>query len=389
MRGLGCREMSQANGWRVSVVHSFYSGAQPSGENRAVLQQVDVMRRAGWDVGLHRRDTDEESRQPLYRARSAFRVSTGRGGSPDFEPATAGMVDVTVVHNLFPNFGWRWVSGRSGLLIAVMHNFRTVCASGTLFRDGHICTDCLTKLSTIPSVLHGCYRDSRLATLPLAIGNSFADHPLLSRADAVVVLSERMADIFEAAGVERSKLYIIPNFVPEDGRLGEGKGPWLYVGRLTEDKGVDRLLAEWPSEAPLVMAGSGPMDSQVLEFARNNPNVRFLGAVSPEVVQELMGKARGLIFPSRWYEGLPMVYVEALAKGTPTVAWSPSVVAELVQAEGTGVVVDGGLSETLRAADEAFLGLRDHCRAVFEKRYSASAWLEAFTRLIENLASGS
>ena len=71
-----------------------------------------------------------------------------------------------------------------------------------------------------------------------------------------------------------------------------------------------------------------------------------------------------------------MVYVEALAAGTPVLAWEPSTVAAQVRSDGTGLVVND-LSEALTTADETFGDLRQHCRQTFEQRYSEAAWQAA------------
>jgi hypothetical protein len=84
------------------MVHSFYSSAQPSGENTVVLNEVDALRRAGHEVALFAAHTDELEGEVFYKLRSGMRVATGYGRNPlkainDFSP------DVVHVHNLFPN----------------------------------------------------------------------------------------------------------------------------------------------------------------------------------------------------------------------------------------------------------------------------------------------
>src|SRR4051812_31099182 len=69
---------------------------------------------------------------------AAFAVASGYGASPlsalsRFKP------DVVHVHNLFPNWAWRWLNEWDGPLVATLHNFRPLCAAGTLFRDDHNC----------------------------------------------------------------------------------------------------------------------------------------------------------------------------------------------------------------------------------------------------------
>lgn len=370
--------MDERNPPRIGVVHSFYSSRQTSGENRVVELQVAALGQAGYAVGLFAQRTDDRECSRIYPVTAALTVATGRGPNPlvhlrEFAP------DAVLVHNLFPNYGRTWVNLWDGPLIAFMHNYRPMCAPGTFFRNGTVCTDCLDARSSRPAVQHACYRSSRIATLPVALGTKFGDDPLLRRADKVVVLNRRMSELYRQAGVDGSRLSVVPNFLSEPAPAGPGGGPWLFVGRLTDAKGILPLVKQWPSEAPLLVVGSGPLKDDVARSAP--PGVVLLGEQSAERVSQLMRSARGLVFPSRWFEGFPMVYLEALAAGTPVLAWEPSVVSDMVREEGTGLVVSD-LSEALGEAATTFPAKRLRCRAVFEERYTKEAWLSSMVRLL-------
>jgi glycosyltransferase involved in cell wall biosynthesis len=366
---------------RIAIVHSFYSSRQSSGENQVVDQQVDVLQKGGHTVALIARRTDDHERQWGYALRAAATVATGIGPDPiahldDFRP------DVVLVNNLFPNYGRSWVSRWRGPIVAVMHNYRPMCAAGTFFREGEVCTECLDRRVTWPAVQHACYRDSRAATTPIAIGTKFGDDPLLVRADRVVVLNARMGDLYEQAGVDPARMRRVPNFLSRPHPAGPGGGPWLFVGRLTEEKGILPLVRQWPPGTALTIVGSGPLDEDVARAAPDG--VVLLGEQPARSVSELMRSARGLVFPSRWFEGFPMVYVEALAAGTPVIAWEPSVVAGMVDEDQTGLVVDD-LERTLEEADRTFPDMRQRCRGVFEVRYTRERWLTSMEDLFHEV----
>jgi glycosyltransferase involved in cell wall biosynthesis len=370
--------MDERNPPRVGVVHSFYSSRQTSGENRVVDLQVGALGQAGYTVGLFAQRTDDREQSKIYPLTAAATVATGRGPNPlaqlhEFAP------DAVLVHNLFPNYGRTWVNRWDGPLVAFMHNYRPMCAAGTFFRNGQVCTDCLDAHSTRPAVQHACYRGSRMATLPVAAGTKFGDDPLLRRADKVVVLNRRMSELYRQVGVDDARMSVIPNFLSQPGPPGPGGGHWLFVGRLTDPKGILPLVHQWPSETPLIIVGSGPLREDVERSLP--PGVVLLGEQSSEQVSQLMRSATGLVFPSRWFEGFPMVYLEALAAGTPVLAWEPSVVSDMVREEGTGLVV-GDLSEALREAEITFPRMRLRCREVFEERYTKDAWLRSIERLL-------
>ena len=190
---------------RIAVIHSFYRSAVSSGENNTVLAQVEALRGAGHEVKLVAQYTDKNRKgNPFYPLKAGLDVSTGNGYDPtgellDFKP------DVVWVHNLFPNFSTKWLAKWQGPLIATLHNYRPVCANGVLFRDGAICTLCPDG-KPLSALKYGCYKDSRLASLPLTIqiSKGLDANPLLARAEKLVVVSEHSAEYYRKLGSCRS-----------------------------------------------------------------------------------------------------------------------------------------------------------------------------------------
>jgi glycosyltransferase involved in cell wall biosynthesis len=90
-----------------------------------------------------------------------------------------------------------------------------------------------------------------------------------------------------------------------------------------------------------------------------------------------MATARGLFFPSIWPEGLPTVYLEALATGLPVIAGARSIVGQLVERDGTGILMSGSVGDDISRANAEFPGLIAHSREVYQKFYTEAAWLSA------------
>ncbi|WP_329368219.1 glycosyltransferase family 4 protein [Streptomyces sp. NBC_01483] len=373
---------------RVALVHSFYSSRQPSGENAAVRDQADALRATGHDVTMVAADTDSLEQRRGYTLRAAARVATGRGRSP---LATLEQLapDVVHVHNLFPNFGTEWLEHWTGPLVATVHNYRPVCAAGTLFRNGEVCTRCPDG-DRWAGMRNGCYRASRTATVPLAwaIRGGAAAHPVLRRADRIVLLSERSRDLYLRFGLPAEKLALVPNFVevPDRSRIenpeiaSPGATPrWLFVGRLTEEKGIVPLLQNWPRGEHLDVIGSGPLESTCRQLAPEH--VRLLGSRPREHVLDMLPGYTGLIFPSLWFEGNPLVYQEALACGVPVLARAGSSAGDSVRQEGTGALyhTDNELPRALLNARTVFPRIRNHCRSVYAERYTARSWNAAMS----------
>ncbi|WP_419995438.1 glycosyltransferase family 4 protein [Streptomyces boninensis] len=360
---------------RIALVHSFYRSAQPSGENEVVRDQAAALAAAGHEVRLVAEHSDRRAGARLYPLQAAVTVASGRGPSPvaelrEFRP------DVVHVHNLFPNFGTSWLRAWTGPLVATLHNFRPLCAGAGLHRDGRDCTLCPDG-DRWAGLRHACYRGSRAATLPLSLAgrHGAAGHPLLARADRLVVLSEPSRRMYVRAGVDEQRLAVMPNFVPEVQGSGRGDGPWLYAGRLSAEKGIVELLRAWPKTVPLDVAGSGELEAECRALAPGS--VRFLGALDRDELRRRLPHWRGLVFPSTCREGGPTVYLEALAAGLPVLALEGSSVPEAVRADGTGWVAswERPLRPVLEQAERELPGLRTHCKAVFARRYGETRWL--------------
>src|SRR4051812_48184206 len=199
---------------RIAVVHSYYKSDQPSGENLVVDAQVDALARAGHDVHVIDARTDDRSGERGYQLRAAMRVATGRGESPQEQLASV-RPDVIHVHNTFPNWATDWLNTWGHKTVATMHNYRSVCAAGTLFRDGKPCHDCLAT-PVLPAIRHSCYHDRKLGTVPVALatrpGGSLNKIP--RQAARVVALNSSMQE--QLSSVFSRPIDLVPNFVSID-----------------------------------------------------------------------------------------------------------------------------------------------------------------------------
>jgi len=350
----------------------------PSGENEIVLNQVEILRRHGHEVLLIGRSTDEMQASPLYSLASGIRVITGHGSFPladlnSFEP------DVIHVHNLFPNFGTSWLSKTRVPIVVTVHNYRNLCANGLFFRDGKPCFECVEG-SKIAAMRHACYKDSRVATAPLAIRNSrgLAANPLFYIAKKIQFLNSQAASIHVANGVDPKRAAIIPNGLADSTpRTSDtAKREWMYVGRFTREKGIQELLQAWPSDMHLNVVGGGELEDQLR--AESKENIHFLGSLPNETVKDLIGTAEGILIPSQCLEMQPTVAIEALQFGVPLVAHRNNAAAALITENECGAIYSG--PEDISVAISLVSSERNHlsknARHAFEKFFSETTWLD-------------
>lgn len=367
---------------RIAVVHSFYSASLPSGENRVVVDQVDALRRAGHEVLLVAQVTDELSRHRTYALRAAWRVATGLGTNPlsvlrDFAP------DVVQVHNLFPNFGTMWVRDWNGPVLLTIHNYRSVCANGMLFRDGELCFECPDH-SAMRGVMHGCYRGSSVATIPVALGLHRRGRDLLHAVTQVITTSEASDELIRRlTGLNSTR--VIPNFgsgtvvTPRPAAVRTG---WVAMGRISAEKGFGRLIQDWPRDAELTLIGDGPDASSIDLQAARDARLNRLTAMPIDDLRERLAYFKGLVFPSQWPEVAPQVVVEAMRVGLPVIAREGNSVAETVRQCGAGATYRDAksLADALVAVNSNLEALSIVATETFRREWTEAAWL----RRIEN-----
>ena len=310
-------------------------------------------------------------------------------------------IGVVHFHNTFQTISpaaYRAARSAGAAVVQTLHNYRLLCPASTLFRDGHPCEDCVGRLPW-PAVQHACYRGSRAASGVVAamLGTHRALGTYRRHVDLYVALTEQARDVYVRGGLPADRLVVKPNFLADDPGMGDGgsvDGDYaLYVGRLTPEKGVSTLLEAWRTlgpELPLRIVGDGPLAPEVGEAARRQSGVTFLGQQPQAEVRRLMGSARLLVFPSEWYEGLPMTLIEALAAGLPVVASRIGAAGNVIEHGQTGRHFRPGDPADLAAqvrrllADPADLArMRAQARLAYEARYTAPANVRALLALYE------
>lgn len=367
---------------RIAIVQSFYRSRLPSGENRVVEDQVDALLDAGHNVLTIRQDTDALQGR-LYPLRTAANVALGKGFDPSsqlehFRP------DVIHVHNLFPNISTRWMTHRRTPIVASLHNYRLTCSNGLFFRDGNLCTECVDH-GPIRAVIHGCYHNSRVATLPVAISRRRTrdDFRNISVAVTTSELSDQIVRQYVGGGLPT---VMIPNF-GSDARRDIGDTPvlprWIAAGRLTPEKGILELVRDWPPDESLLIVGDGPQRAEVEIDVKQRKEIEFLPSVNRHDFRALLAASQGLVFPSRWFEADPQVVVEAMSLGIPVVACHVNATAGIILRSGAGSVYSSRaeLAQALRQVKSNHVSMSKAAREEFSRRWTKELWLERITNV--------
>jgi glycosyltransferase involved in cell wall biosynthesis len=389
---------------RILLVHNRYRSAEPSGENHVVESEAHELRQRGHDVQVWGPSSDEIADQsPLRKLLLPARVVWSRDSARALAAALdEDRPDVVHLHNTFPLISGSILPvlrARGVPTVATVHNYRLICAGGSLFRDGQVCHDCLPS-SHWPGVRHGCYRESRVATAPVALSNAVHDDRWKAL-DAVLTLSSAQRDLLIEAGYSPERVIVKPNFVAEHPGSADHGPPgtgFVYAGRWADTKGVQVILDAWALLErrgllpELTIIGSGPLEDEVARFAVDRPNVRVLGRVTRDECFEEFEQARAVLVPSVWEETFGLVVAEAMMFGRAAVCSNRGSFPDLITDGTDGLLVRPADPEALAAAVEKLHGdealaarLGERARVTYESRFRPEPNMELLESIYERV----
>ena len=163
-----------------------------------------------------------------------------------------------------------------------------------------------------------------------------------------------------------------------------------FLGRISPEKRVDRAIeiAKRTGIPLKVAAKVDPVDKDYfdreIEPLLRNSAVNYVGEISDEEKDQFLGNAYALLFPIDWPEPFGLVMIEAMACGTPVIAYDGGAVSEVIEEGRTGFIVKGleDATEAVRRVPELS---RAYCREVFEKRFTAVRMASNYLQMYEHV----
>jgi glycosyltransferase involved in cell wall biosynthesis len=388
---------------RIVVAHSRYRSAAPSGENRVVDQETAALAELGHEVELFERRSDDIEGWPAARRAALPAAVVWNGGvRRDLrEVLRSRRPDVVHVHNTFPMLSASvlYACRDAGVpVVATIHNYKLACASGDFFRDGAVCHDCAQGLP-VGALRHGCYRDSRAATAPVALAAVAHRRAWRTLVSAYACISASQRDLLRGVGLPADRVFVRHNMIPARPVAPAIRRPEvIYAGRLDAAKGVPVLLAGWDrylasTSSPglsLVIAGSGPLEREVRAWATTRPSVRVVGQLDPDACAAAMAAARAVVLPSAWEETFGLAAIEAMALGVAPVAAAHGAFPELITDGVDGLLFRPGAPEAL--ADVLTLADANHgkfeeygaqARKTYEQRFDPAESLQGLLEIYQ------
>lgn len=362
---------------RVLVCHNRYQ--LRGGEDSVCESEIELLRQHGHEVQVFERSNaslNEGSRwaaaaETVWSRDSAYAF---RALLEEFRP------DVVHVHNTFAKISPAiyWEANRAGVpIVQTLHNFRLLCPQAMFLREGKVCEDCLGKLPW-RGALRGCYRDSVAQSMVLA--SMVTVHRALgtwkNKVTRYIALNEFCRRKFIEGGLPADRIAIKPNFVDFSPPPAMNRQGFLFVGRLSLEKGIATLAtaARQVDGLQLQVAGTGP-EAHLVEGVEG---VAPLGALDGASVRKAMSGSVALVLPSIWYENFPRTLVEAMACGLPVIASRIGALAELVDDGVSGLLFEPGNVEDLAAKlrwaqghPDAMRSMGERARAIYEEKFTA------------------
>jgi glycosyltransferase involved in cell wall biosynthesis len=163
-----------------------------------------------------------------------------------------------------------------------------------------------------------------------------------------------------------------------------------FIGRISPEKGVDRAI-EIARQSGLTLRIAAKVDDvdrayfeKQIEPLLKDKGVEFVGEIGERDKDGFLGRARALVFPIDWPEPFGLVMIEAMACGTPVIAFPAGSVREVLEDGVTGFIVEG-VDEAAAAVDRARGFDRRRCRAEFERRFTAARMAHDYVAVYERL----
>ena len=324
---------------KVLIVHNFYKVR--AGEFSVLKNEIKLLKDNGNEVITFYKDN--KNIKSFYSKVIYFlRIVYSKNIFKEFDYyLKQNKPDVIHVHNFFPIMtpAIFFAAKKNNIpIVHTLHNYRLICPTATLMHNNRIYEKSIIN-SPFSTIIDKVYRNSYLGTFALARMISYHKkyNTWDTQVDKFIALTNFSKSKFIDANFLSDKIEIKSNFVFDMYDPDSDKKEYaLFVGRISEEKGIRYLIKAWKKiDYKLIIAGTGPLENFVK--SQLNEKIIFLGKQNKEEIRSLMNAASFLVIPSIWYEGFPMVILEAYSAGLPVLGSRIGSIEEVVLDNITGL----------------------------------------------------
>lgn len=389
---------------KILIVHNHYQ--QVGGEHVAIQVQMALLREYGHTLIPYMRESNEINqygliRKALFFPNTFFSRRTYREIRALVERERP---DIAHVHNVFPLISpaaYHALHDAGVPIVQTLHNFRLMCSNALFYTHNQICERCKGG-NTLHAIRLKCYRQSTLLSAlyatTIGLHRRFGTWGLIDRFIALTEFTQQK--MLESGLAPHHKIAVLGNTLteplPKPGSFEAREPYFVFLGRLSHEKGVDILLdaMQGIEGITLKILGSGPqrpqLEAQIERLGLRH--VEFLDHIVGEEKWHILRQATALVLPSVCYEQFPFTALESLTVGTPVVASNIGGLPYIVDDGKTGLLFEAGNSNDLH---NKLLWIIEHQQEALEmgrrgvqaarKRWSAMAHYDGLMKIYQDV----
>ncbi len=382
----------------ILIIHNYYS--IQGGEESVVAFQKKLLEEKGHQVELYTRNYHEMKDWRFGKVGGMFTSVYNKKSFDDLEEILDQfMPEVAILHNLYPIISPAiipFLKEKGVRVYQVVHNYRLFCPIGIFYNKHRICHKCLHAGREWNCLIHNCNK-SILGSFSFAF-RAFLVRKLnyFKQVSKFLVLSDFQKQMILKSDLGTIPIEIIPNSISVKKQLSledvdlKTKQNIGFVGRLTKEKGFDDFIdiAKKMPHYTFCVAG----DHSKLDPKMKCPkNLHFEGILTHDELSDFYQKCRVILFLSHWYEGFPMVLLEAMHYYTPLIVTNLGVMPEVIQHNVNGYVVKAGDLDSIQKHvemifedDSQYIEFIKNGKKRAEEFYSTERYYERLMLAISN-----
>lgn len=302
---------------KILMIHNNY--AKPSGEEHASQGIADLLEANGHQVSWYRRSSQEIVGSKLGQLK-AFFTGIYNPSSVDAISKVLDEVkpDIVQVQNLYPLISvsiMKEIKRRKIPIVMRTPNYRLFCPSGLFYTDAKVCESCTHGIKELSCITKNC-EGSIFKSIGYALRNAFSriSGLIKNNVDVFITQSQFQKNKFIDLGLSAENIGILPALSPKVNQSFEQReGKYIsFIGRVSLEKGIENFIESAKALPNFEFAVAGNYDGLEHLVQNSSKNIKWLGFLSGEKLQNFYLDSKIVIIPSEWYEGFPNIAVQAM-----------------------------------------------------------------------------
>lgn len=383
----------------ILMVHNYYK--QRGGEDLVFENETNLLKKNGHNVITYIRYNNEIDktifRKVLFPFILIFNIKTYFDITSICKKNS---IDVIHVHNNMFYISQSVYYSAKKLNIPIVqsiHNFRYICPNALLFTKNSICEQCLDN-GLGNAIKNNCYNKSKIITIFMVVNILFHRFTKIHNYVNYIFNTDFTRNkVLNDKSVLYNNTYILKNFT--DSKVlpnNKRKRQFIYAARLDENKGIKFLLNAWKiinnAENLLIICGTGELQDWCVDFIKNNKlsNVIMKGYITHDDFLTLLSESVALIYPSIWYEVMPIGIIDSFSVGTPVIGPSFGNIDEMIISKINGYkYIMNDFESFIKAIDNVIVDkninkkVLNHYNEVYHKSIHLTKLIEIYNSVIK------